>query len=521
MLKLFPRLFAILILTLSSLTISAQLVNVNTVAFPGLPATSCTNTFVDVSLQLNCINMVYVGPSTSISGSTITVSLDYTLGPICLGALSFPTENINMGMIPAGTYTVVVNGILNGAIVSTQTTSLTVNSCCSANPGFTTTMDTVCPGDSVFFSNTSTGATSQAWYVNNNQVSTNVNHGQIFPNTGTYNIKLVVSATSCSDSTEQQLYVINSSTCCAANPGFVASTASGCAGDSIYFTNTSSGANQYNWYVGNNLVSSGTDYGQVFNAAGNYTVSLVAGDGSCSDSISQTIQITDPFVNLGPDTMICREATVLLVAGFQYDSIFWSDGSRGATLNTGPGTYWVQVYKNGCSASDTAVVGEVPVVPADLGGDTTLCVGDTLTLDVMRPGATYMWSNNSTNASISVTDSGSYWVVITEPNGCTTSDTLSVSLDSCNAGLEGFNVKRMDIYPQPAVDFVHISVALGWDEFSSLELLDISGRVISRYDLKDWYGTMKLEVSQLPDGVYILNLKGANQALRRQVVIRR
>ena len=510
-----------MILMLSSLTISAQLVNVTGVVFPGLPATSCTNTFVDVSMQLNCANMTYLGPTTSISGNTITVDLSYTLGPICLGALVFPTENINMGMIPAGTYTVVVNGILNGVIDDTQITNLTVNSCCSATPAFTASMDTVCPGDSVYFSNSSTGATSQAWYVNNSQVSTNVNHGQIFPSTGTYNIKLVVSAASCSDSTEQQLYVIASSTCCAANPGFVASAASGCAGDSIYFTNTSSNANTYKWYVGNNLASTNTDFGQVFNSGGNIKISLVAGDGNCTDSISQTIQITDPSVDLGPDTMICKSASVLLVAGFQYDSVMWSDGSTGPTLTTGPGTIYVDVYKNGCPASDTVIVGEIPIVPADLGPDTILCVGDSIVFDVTRTGASYQWQDNSTSGVFTTSAGGTFWVEITEANGCKTSDTVTVTLDSCNSGLGDLDGRIINIYPQPAGEWIKVSVPMAWDDYSMLHIYDLSGRIIREIDLKNWSGELELNLSDIPQGTYMLELSGKDWSNRKKLIIRR
>ena len=522
MFRMFSRYSAVILLMLSSLTISAQLVNITGVVFPGLPATSCTNTFVDVSLQLNCANMTYQGASTSVSGSTITVNLSYTLGPICLGALVFPTENVNMGMIPAGTYTVVVNGILNGVIDHTQNTSLTVNSCCSATPSFTASMDTICPGDSAYFNNTSTGATSQAWYVNNTQVSTNMNHGQVFPMAGTYDIKLVVSAASCSDSVTEKLYVIAGSSCCPTVPGFTASQSSGCAGDSIYFTNTSTGATSYKWYVGSNQVSTGNDYGQVFNTGGSFMISLVASDGNCSDSITQTIQVTDPMVDLGPDTMICKSATVLLVAGFAYDSVMWSDGSTGPTLTTGPGTVYVDVYKNGCPASDTVVVSEVPIVPADLGPDTILCVGDSLVLDVTRTGGTYLWQDGSMAGSITVSDSGTYWVEVTDGvTGCTTSDTIEVGVDSCNSNLVEIMEQRLELYPQPAGEIATLRVPIGFDLFTELRVLDMNGSLVGQVNLNSWNGALDLNLSNYKDGVYILLLEGETISLRKKLTVKR
>ncbi len=497
----------------------AQLVQVQGSTFPSLPATSCTNTMIDVQVMLLCINITYNGASVSVSGSNITIDLDYSMGPICLGAIANVTENVNMGMLPSGTYTITINGNLNGTFASSVSNTLTVNSCCSANPAFTASTDTICPGDSIYFSNTSTGALTNTWYVNNSQVSTSVNHGQSFTNAGTYNIKLVVGATGCTDSTEKLIYVVASSFCCPVNPGFTASSSSGCAGDSIYFTNNSTGAMSQTWYVGSNAVSTNTDFGQVFNSGGNYTISLVASDGSCSDSIFQTIQITDPAVNLGPDTMICKTASVLLVAGFAYDSIMWSDGSTGATLNIGPGTHFVDVYKNGCVASDTIVVGEIAIAPADLGADTSICAGDTITLDVSRAGSTYLWNDNSTNSSLAVSDSGIYWVTITEANGCSTSDTIEIDVDSCNAGTSEYLSKQLQIFPQPAQSELSIRLTSGFDLFDNVRLINSNGQVVREHSLQGWTGDIKMDVEDIPDGVYFIQISGGKHHVNRVVLI--
>lgn len=503
-----------------SLSSQAQLVQMQGATIPGPPATSCTNTFVDAAVLLLCINIQFNGANVTTSGSNITVDLDYSLGPICLGALSNVTENVNMGMLPAGTYTVTVNGNLNGTFASSTSTTVSVASCCSATPAFTATMDTVCPGDSVYFNNTSTGGVSNTWFVNNSLVSSSTNYGQPFPNAGTYNVKLVVDATGCSDSITKPVYVIASSNCCPVNPGFTASATSACSGDSVYFTNNSVGATSQTWYVGSNAVGTGTDYGQVFTAAGSYTISLVASDGSCSDSISQTIQVTNPSVNLGPDSTICPDATILLVAGFSYDSVLWSDGSTGSTLNVGVGTHFVEVYLAGCPAYDTVVVSAITVAPANLGADTAICVGDSLILDATRSGASYMWQDNSTAASFTVSAAGMYWVVITEANGCTTSDTVSITVDSCGAGMEDYINQQLAVYPQPARQEFTVELTNGFDLISNLRIVNMSGQVVLEQNLRAWNGSIQINSGNLPEGVYVLQLSGESVLVNRSLVIK-
>lgn len=67
---------------------------------------------------------------------------------------------------------------------------------------------------------------------------------------------------------------------------------------------------------------------------------------------------------------------------------------------------------------------------ADLGPDVQACVGETVLLDAGLPGSSYLWSTNSTQQILPVTNTGSYHVSITTAGGCTDSDTILVSFDA-------------------------------------------------------------------------------------------
>ena len=54
-----------------------------------------------------------------------------------------------------------------------------------------------------------------------------------------------------------------------------------------------------------------------------------------------------------------------------------------------------------------------PVPTVDLGNDTSLCQGQNILLDATIPSATYLWSDGSTNATLDVSQSGTYWVEAT------------------------------------------------------------------------------------------------------------
>ncbi|MBW7846214.1 MAG: hypothetical protein H3C45_11340, partial [Bacteroidia bacterium] len=79
----------------------------------------------------------------------------------------------------------------------------------------------------------------------------------------------------------------------------------------------------------------------------------------------------------------------------------------------------------------------LPVVTpptVNLGTDITACNDTTVVLDAGNPGMTYLWSNNSTNQTLAVSASGTYWVKVTDPNtGCSSTDTTIVNIT--DAGL--------------------------------------------------------------------------------------
>jgi len=66
-----------------------------------------------------------------------------------------------------------------------------------------------------------------------------------------------------------------------------------------------------------------------------------------------------------------------------------------------------------------------PIV--NLGNDTTICAGTTLTLDANNAGLTFLWSDTSTSQTLDVSTSGTFSVTVIDGT-CSTSDTIEVSI---------------------------------------------------------------------------------------------
>ncbi len=133
-------------------------------------------------------------------------------------------------------------------------------------------------------------------------------------------------------------------------------------------------------------------------------------------------------VNLGPDLTICNGQPTLLDAGNAGSTYLWSTGATTQTISINTSdTFWVSVNNGACQGSDTIVVSIQNTFAVNLGNDTIICNGQTLTLDAGNPGQTYLWNTTATTQSVTVNSSGNYWVAVGNGN-CTVSDSIVITV---------------------------------------------------------------------------------------------
>ncbi len=162
---------------------------------------------------------------------------------------------------------------------------------------------------------------------------------------------------------------------------------------------------------------------------GDYTLTVVDGDGCVA---SYNFSYDDPTtinVFLPPVINSCNNS-VTLSAGVGFDGYAWSNGATTQNITVSQsGTYTVTVSQgNGCIGTAQSVVnlgdGSVNV---DLGPDVLTTCGPT-TLDAGSGFASYQWSTLLNTQSIFIATSGTYTVTVTDNNGCTGTDQITVNI---------------------------------------------------------------------------------------------
>jgi gliding motility-associated-like protein len=149
-----------------------------------------------------------------------------------------------------------------------------------------------------------------------------------------------------------------------------------------------------------------------------------------------------PVVQLGPDTLLCNQETLLLDAGNPGDYHEWQDGTNTMTYTvTKSGTYIVTVVDEyGCISGDMILVTHQNTPVVDLGPDSLYCYGDTIRLNAFFPDANYYWQDGSTDTTFNVSMiPGTYYVRASDLCG-TGSDSVKIDFHNCQSCVNVPNV---------------------------------------------------------------------------------
>jgi gliding motility-associated-like protein len=186
----------------------------------------------------------------------------------------------------------------------------------------------------------------------------------------------------------------------------------------------------YNWSGG------GTANGNVLyiNQAGTYSVSVSNACGTYSDQIT-VWRVNPKPLDLGPDIFACTNQPQTLRAGRGYANYRWYKKGGTGNIVVGPadsvlsvsraGVYYVEVTYACGTLVDSIDVWYSQGSQLNLGGQVVLCGGASGTLTANANRGSYLWSTGATSKSITVSNSGTYWVRFTDLCG-TFYDTVSV-----------------------------------------------------------------------------------------------
>ena len=157
--------------------------------------------------------------------------------------------------------------------------------------------------------------------------------------------------------------------------------------------------------------------------SGKYIVTTSNGGCTATDTI--TAIVGNVTFELGNDTVICNDETLMLYTGVKGATHLWQDGSTADTFKTQTsGTYFVKASLGSCSHTDTIDI-EVQHINMHLPGDTVICPKTSITISVPDTFDKYVWNIALNTPSITVDKGGKYWLTVTKGK-CSLTDSILV-----------------------------------------------------------------------------------------------
>ena len=240
---------------------------------------------------------------------------------------------------------------------------------------------------------------------------------------------------------------------------------------------------------------------------------------SAIDSAYHTVQVTPKF-NLGNDTFICSNDSLVLFPSVSASNFSWSNGNP--TLRNvirATGNYWLTASNGQCGFSDSIQVTVSAGVTANFissyNGLTAFVVANSF------PNASYLWDfgdgNTGTgqNTSHTYARSGYYQIRLLVSDSCDV-DTITKPLLIIAQGTTTGNDQWM-IYPNPANTDLWL---VGNETFQGeIQLFDAMGRRVNGLQLENQGAKVRISTVQLPNGIYWLEWKHENHRKSAKVII--
>lgn len=124
----------------------------------------------------------------------------------------------------------------------------------------------------------------------------------------------------------------------------------------------------------------------------------------------------------------CPGTSTTLATNTAYSAYLWSDGSQTPTLEvTSPADISVTVTDaNNCQGIAVEVINQYPDVILQIDGDTAYCATQSTILDAGNSFEEYLWSDNSMQSTLEISNPGTYGLTVTDTNGCQGEESVNV-----------------------------------------------------------------------------------------------
>jgi hypothetical protein len=312
--------------------------------------------------------------------------------------------------------------------VSSTLSIYQVNTCAEVSGAPITSNDlTICLNQTTQLAITNTANVSYEWLLNGSTIPNATANTFLASQAGNYSVRVSNSNLGCVDTTS--IITVSSIAAPSVSAGADQTVCGG-----INVTLTASGASSYFWNNGTSTstltISTGTN-----TSTNAYVVTGTDASTGCTKKDTVIVIVNGlPQINAGNDFNACNNTQISLSASGGLTYTWTNNVIDGQTFFlTQTTTFTVNgTDANGCSNSDQITVNVSSAPTVTLGNDIEVCENEApvqVSASTNQGGLVYFWNTGDNTSAISTSTSGEYYVTVTDANGCSDMDTISVILN--------------------------------------------------------------------------------------------
>ncbi len=150
----------------------------------------------------------------------------------------------------------------------------------------------------------------------------------------------------------------------------------------------------------------------------------VSTENECTGTASTEVVVNPrPSFNIIPPSILCEgESTELSFGNQTFAAYLWEDGSMNSTLEVNEGGFYSVTItdENGCTANTVTEVIVHSLPAPNLPSTMNICEGETIELALQNQTFdNYLWEDGSSNPALTISESGTYSLTVTDTNDCT------------------------------------------------------------------------------------------------------
>jgi hypothetical protein len=132
----------------------------------------------------------------------------------------------------------------------------------------------------------------------------------------------------------------------------------------------------------------------------------------------------------------------------------------------------------------------------------------------------YLWDVNAgsqTTQTATGLTNGTYYVTITDVNGCTTTDSVSIFVTSVTK----FNINPIfNVYPNPNDGVFNIDLQLPINQEGNLVVTNVLGQQLMQFNNLKGHIALPIKLKEVSKGVYYATLFCKNKPITRKIIVR-